>query len=59
MLACVKKWSRLKAWAMTVARREGLKKAVVALARRFAVIMHSMWIDGGEFRWSHEGAAEI
>lgn len=58
MLTRVKKWSWLKAWAMTVARRGGLKKAVVALARRIAVIMHRMWIDGSEFRWSREGAAE-
>lgn len=59
MLTRVKKWSWLKAWAMTVARRGGLKKAVVALARRIAVIMHRIWIDGSEFRWSREGAAEI
>ena len=59
MLTRVKKWSWLKAWAMTVARRGGLKKAVVALARCIAVIMHRMWIDGSEFRWSREGAAEI
>ena len=59
MLTRVKKWSWLKAWAMTVARRGGLKKAVVALARRIAVIMHRMWIDGSEFRWSREAAAEI
>ena len=31
-----KKWSWLKAWAMQIARRRGMKKAVVALARRFA-----------------------
>jgi transposase len=56
MLTRVKKWSWLKAWAMNVARRGGLKKAVVALARRIAVIMHRMWIDGSEFRWSRDGA---
>jgi transposase len=59
MLTRVKKWSWLKAWAMTIARRGGLKKAVVALARRISVIMHRMWIDGSEFRWSRDGAAEI
>jgi transposase len=26
-------------------------KAIVALARRLAVIMHRIWIDGTEFRW--------
>jgi transposase len=53
----VKKWSWLKAWAMTVERRRRLKMVIVALARRIAVIMHRMWIDGSEFRWSRDGAA--
>ena len=35
-----KKWSWLKAWAMQIARRRGMKKAIVAPARRLAVIMH-------------------
>ena len=34
-----KKWSWLKAWAMQIARRRGMKRAIVALARRLAVIM--------------------
>jgi len=29
-----------------------MKKAIVALARRLAVIMHRMWVDGTEFRWT-------
>ena len=40
----------LKAWAMEIARRRGMKKASVALARRLAVIMHRIWVDGTEFR---------
>src|SRR6516164_6113785 len=51
-----KKWSWLKAWAMQIARRRGMKKAIVALARRLAVIMHRIWIDGTEFRWTREPA---
>ena len=47
-------WSWLKAWAMQVARRCGMKKAIVALARRLAVIMHRIWVDGTEFRWTRE-----
>jgi hypothetical protein len=35
----------------------GLKKAIVALARRLAVIMHRLWVDGTEFRWTREVAA--
>jgi transposase len=51
-----KKWSWLKAWAMQIARRRGMKRAIVALARRLAVIMHRIWIDGTEFRWTREPA---
>ena len=51
-----KKWSWLKAWAMQIARRRGMKKAIVALARRLAVIMHRIWVDGTEFRWTRERA---
>jgi len=54
MLTRVKKWSWLKAWAVNVAKRRGLKKAVVALARRLAVIMHRIWADGTVFRWTKE-----
>jgi Transposase IS116/IS110/IS902 family len=49
-----KKWSWLKAWAMQIARRRGMKKAIVALARRLAVIMHRIWVDGTEFCWTRE-----
>src|ERR1700726_4782201 len=52
-----KKWSWLKAWAMQIARRRGMKKAIVALARRLAVIMHRIWVDGTEFRWTRETVA--
>ena len=51
-----KKWSWLKAWATQIARRRGMKKAIVALARRLAVIMHRIWVDGTEFRWAREQA---
>lgn len=50
-------WSWLKAWAMQIARRRGMKKAIVALARRLGVIMHRIWVDGTEFRWTREQAA--
>ena len=51
------KWSWLKAWAMKIARHRGMKKAIVALARRLAVIMHRIWVDGTEFRWTREVVA--
>jgi transposase len=57
MLTRTNKWSWLKAWAMKIARHRGMKKAIVALARRLAVIMHRIWVDGTEFRWTREAAA--
>ena len=57
LLTRTQKWSWLKAWAMQVARRRGAKKAIVALARRLAVVLHRMWIDGTEFRWRKEADA--
>jgi transposase len=51
------KWSWLKAWAMKIARHRGMKKAIVALARRLAVIMHRIWVDGTEFRWARDVVA--
>src|SRR5216684_3360783 len=49
LLTRVAKWSVLKAWGMRVAKRSGLRKAKVAVARKLAVILHRMWIDGIEF----------
>jgi transposase len=57
MLVRSAKWSWLKAWAMKIARHRGMKKAIVALARRLAVIMHRIWVDGTDFRWTREVAA--
>ena len=56
MLTRTNKWSWLKAWAMQIARRRGKKKAIVALARRLAVIMHRIWVDGTVFRWTRDVA---
>ena len=42
----------LKSWAAKLAARAGLRKAKVALARRLAVILHRMWIDGTSFMFA-------
>jgi hypothetical protein len=39
---------------MNIAKRRGKQKAIVALARRLPVVMHRMWSDGTEFRWTKE-----
>jgi transposase len=41
--------SQLKSWAMKIARRAGMNKAKVALARKLAVIMHRMLADAQAF----------
>ena len=41
--------SQLKSWAMRIARRAGMRKAKVALARKLAVIMHRMLAAGTPF----------
>jgi transposase len=51
MLTRAVRFSGLKAWALRVAARQGMKKAKVALARKLAVVMHRMWVDGTTFRW--------
>ena len=43
---------------MSIAKRRGMARARVAVARKLAVILHRMWADGSEFRWGeHAGAA--
>jgi len=52
LLTRVSKWSTLKAWDTRLAKRAGINKARVAVARKLAVIMHRIWLDGTSFRWS-------
>jgi transposase len=47
----VKRPLGLKIWAMKIAKRSGTNKARVALARKLAVILHSIWRTGEPFRW--------
>ncbi len=53
LLTRVQKWSALKAWGLRIAKRSGMRKAKVAVARKLAVVMHQMWSTGEEFRWSN------
>ena len=46
----VKGCSALKSWAMRIARRAGMRRAKVALARKLAVIMHRMLADASELQ---------
>jgi transposase len=50
-------WSSLKAWGMRLAKTRGHRRAVIAVARKLAVILHRMWTDGTAFRWSAQEVA--
>ena len=49
LINCTRKPSSLKAWATRLCARKGHKKAVVAAARKLAVILHSIWREGTVF----------
>ena len=58
MLVRVAKWSWLKAWAMKIARHRGMKKAVVALARRSGRDpCTASGLTAAEFQWTREETA--
>jgi hypothetical protein len=49
LMSRTRKWSRPRAWGVSVARRRGMKRATVAVARKLAVIMHRIWVTGDQF----------
>ena len=53
MLTRAVRFSSLKRWALGVAQRRGMKRAKVALARKLGVVLHRMWVEATEFRWSN------
>lgn len=46
LLSRTKHMSPLKAWGLRLVKRRGRKRRTVAVARKFAGILHRMWIDG-------------
>ena len=46
----------LKTWALGVAKRAGMRKAKVALARKLAVVLHRMLVDGTPFNMNKVAA---
>ena len=57
MLTRAGRFSTIKRWAMEVAKRRGMQRAKVALARKLACVLHRMWVDGSDFRFGKEAAA--
>jgi transposase len=49
LMTRTRKWSRLRAWGLSVAKRRGMKRATVAVVRKLVVIMHRIWVTGDEF----------
>lgn len=49
-----RKWSSLRARGMKIAKHRGMARAPVAVARKFAVVLHWMWNDETEFRFGKE-----
>jgi transposase len=56
MLTRAGKFSTLKRWGLEVAKRRGMRRAKVALARKLACVLHRLWVDGSEFRFGAEAA---
>ena len=54
LMTRVKRTCGLKDWAEAIAKRSGVGKARVALARKLSVILHRMWCSGEPFRWSEQ-----
>lgn len=46
-----KEWSSLKAWGVRLMKTKGHRRAVIAVARKLAVILHKMWLDDTEFHY--------
>lgn len=44
---------------MKLAKRIGMKKAKVAIARKIAVILHCISVDGTSFDWGHAPALTL
>ena len=43
--------STLKTWGLALAKRIGMRRAKVAVARKLAIVMHRVWSDRSEYRW--------
>jgi len=56
LLHRTKRWCSLKAWGLRLAKRSSMKKAQVAVARKLAIILHCIWVDGTEFEWGIQPA---
>lgn len=57
MLLISRKWCSIKAWGVRLANKKGKAKAIVAVARKIAIVMHKMWLSGKPFQFGAETPA--
>jgi len=52
LLSRTRKWCSLKAWGMKIAKKHGFRNARIAVARKLAVVLCSMWLNEKDFCWT-------
>ncbi len=57
LLTRTRRPSALKRWGLRIAKRRGMNRARVAVARRLTVILFALWRDGTTFRWQADPKA--
>ena len=57
LLTRATRFNTLKRWALDVAKRRGMRRAKVALARKLVTVLHRIWADGTEFVWGKDPSA--
>src|SRR3954462_2886604 len=51
LLVRSRKWSSLRAWGLKIAQHRGMARARVAVARKLAIVLHTIWQDKPSFRF--------
>ncbi len=59
MMYNTKTWNRLKLFGLKIKKKHGHKKAIVALGRKLAVVMHRMWVERKPFETGNVEKKEI
>ena len=57
LISKISRSSKLKEWGLRLAKTSGHGKARIAVARKIAVILRRIWIDGTEFEWGDPATA--
>lgn len=52
LLTRSKKWCSLKAWGMKIQKKHGMRNARIAVARKLAILLCSLWLNEKDFCWT-------